>query len=84
MNRYNVLHSSIHEDHDVAEREFVDVWVDDVLKITPKAVLIIIDEYEQWLPISQVEDANRLKAGSGEQILAIAKWLAKDRGFEWE
>lgn len=84
MNRYNVLHSSIYEDTDVAEREFVDVRVDDILKLTPKAVLIIIDEWEQWLPISQVEDSNRLKVGSGEQILAIAKWLARSKGFSWE
>jgi hypothetical protein len=83
-NRYNVLHSSIYNEADVDERQFVDVWVDDIIKVTPKAILILIDDHELWLPISQVEDGDRVQSGSGEQILAIAKWLAIKNGFNWE
>jgi hypothetical protein len=83
MNRYNVLHSSIHQEESTVPN-LVDVLVDEVLAVTARAILVVIEDEEHWLPKSQIEDAEEFTAGQVEVMVAMPQWLAKERGFTWE
>ena len=61
------------------------VYVEDVevLRLTDKAAQVRIDGVTHWLPLSQIEDEGaNLRAGEGGYTLAIARWLAEERGIE--
>ncbi len=62
-------------------------WVHiDVVMIhreTDKAFLCELDdERQEWLPKSQIADAEDYAAGDTDCTISISEWLAKEKGIE--
>jgi hypothetical protein len=53
------------------------VHLDDVavMNITERAVLILYDGVQHWIPKSQIDDPDRLTTGDG-YTLSITEWIA--------
>ena len=62
--------------------QYVHVSVDEIRRITEKAFLVIIDEEEVWLPISQIADADNYEEGDKDLTLSITNWIANEKGLE--
>lgn len=85
MNRYHVKHSSIYyQEKEMGEPVLVDVVVDEVLHLTAAGVKVLVNGEEEWLTLSQLEDADELEKGQENIIIAMPIWLAKEKNFEWE
>lgn len=65
----------------MARDEYTYVNVDEILKATPGALLLLIGDTEEWVPRSQVEDGEDYEEGMYNQRVGIKTWLAKDRGL---
>lgn len=55
-----------------------------IVKLTANAVLVEYLEEEIWLPLSQVDDPDKLVQGEGGYTISIPEWLAKKNGIEKE
>lgn len=52
----------------------------EVVKESPKALLVIIDDVEHWIPKSQIDEDSEVwndKTGGG--TLIVTEWLAKEK-----
>lgn len=56
--------------------EWVDVVVDEVLKETDEAVLLLIDGDEVWVPLSRV-DGVPPEVGAVNVTVSVKKWFAE-------
>lgn len=61
--------------------ESVDVEVEEVVKTTAKAILVLVEGEEYWIPRSQIEGdfATAKEGDSGTMI--IPQWLADQEGL---
>ena len=59
------------------------VHLDDVsvMNITERAVLILYDGCQHWIPKSQIDEPERLSTGDG-YTLSITEWIANQKGIE--
>lgn len=60
---------------------YVHVEVDEVLKETEAAFLVLIDDDQHWLPKSQIADANDYAVGDTNLTMSISEWLARQKGL---
>lgn len=63
---------------------WVHVRVDEVIRLTERAMLVHIDGEEVWLPLSGVADADDYMPGDQNVTLSIRDWLAREKGLEGE
>jgi hypothetical protein len=62
--------------------DWVYVDADKIVKITDKAMLVLIDGQEVWLPLSQLHEVERYAEGDEDITIAMSDWLAKQKGLE--
>jgi hypothetical protein len=60
------------------------VHLDDVTikRETDKALLIVWEGEEFWIPLSQIADAGDYHQGDEHCNLSITEWIAKQKGIE--
>lgn len=63
--------------------DWVHVDVDEVLKITERAMLVVVAGEQVWLPISQIAPADvaQYEAGDKDCSMSVTEWIAKQKGF---
>lgn len=54
----------------------------DVVRLTERAVLVKYDGATVWLPLSQIDDPDRLEEGDKGITVSITEWLANEKGLE--
>lgn len=60
---------------------YVDVFIDAVLKETDAALLVGIDDRELWIPKSVLESHDDLDEDTGETTIYVAEWFANKEGL---
>jgi hypothetical protein len=66
----------------MAASNYVHLDVDEILRETDKAFLVLTDEGEEvWLPKSHVADPDDYAEGDTNCTLSITEWLAKQKGL---
>ncbi len=61
---------------------YVHLDVEEILRGTEKAFLVLLeDDEEVWLPLSQIKDADDYAAGDVNCTITITKWLAEQKGL---
>ena len=69
----------------MSKRSHVTIRIDEIKKETEAAFLCEQDETEFWLPKSQIEeDCDEIWEGRQNVFLTIPKWLADEKGCEYE
>jgi hypothetical protein len=63
---------------------WVHVSVDEIVRETERALLVLIDSEEVWLPKSAVADGESYVPGDRNVTLSIRDWLAREKGLEGE
>jgi hypothetical protein len=60
------------------------VWLEGcrVKKITAAAILIEYDDEEHWIPISQIDQPDRLEQGDEDITIGVTEWIAKQKGIQ--
>jgi hypothetical protein len=61
---------------------YVHIEVDLIKKITEKAFLVKTNDFDVWLPKSQIADPEDYEEGDENITLSITEWIAKQKGFE--
>lgn len=61
---------------------WVHLDVEEVVRVTDKAMLVTIDAEDYWLPLSHVSEAGQYEAGDRNVTVSIAEWLAEKHGLE--
>ena len=61
----------------------LNVEFEDVLckAASPKAILVVIEGTEYWIPQSQVDDDSEVWAKGDEGTLVITEWIAMQKGI---
>lgn len=53
-----------------------------VKKVTDKAMLLVLDdEEEHWIPISQISDPEDYEEGDEDCSISISEWIAEQKGI---
>lgn len=60
---------------------WVRVEYDDILRATEKAVLLLIDNEEVWMPNSQLDADYSERVGQGEGHMYVTEWIAGEKGL---
>jgi hypothetical protein len=58
---------------------YVALWVEEVLAVTAKAILVLCDGEQHWLPKSQVDQAGYYRRGQRWSELWVRKWFLDRR-----
>jgi len=58
---------------------WVKVEYDDILRATEKAVLVLIDDDEIWLPNSQLDADYSDSVGKGSGHMFVTEWIAQEK-----
>lgn len=61
----------------------MSVSIDDVIckAATAKAILVVIEDEEYWIPQSQVDDDSEVWEKDDEGTLVISDWIAEQKGL---
>ena len=60
---------------------WIKVEYDDILRATDKAVLVLIDDEELWLPNSQIDADYSKEVGQGAGSMHVTEWIANEKGL---
>ena len=52
-----------------------------IKKITDKAMLVVVDGEEHWLPLSCCEEADDYEEGDMDRTVCVAEWIARQKGL---
>lgn len=55
--------------------------VEEVVKVTDDAFLLLIDGEEYWLPRSQIADPDDYEEGELDCEMSVTKWIARQKGL---
>jgi hypothetical protein len=70
------------EGEDVGASNWIHLDVAAVLRLTDKAMHVELEDGELvWLPLSQVDEADKFEAGDKNLTVSITEWLAKEKGL---
>jgi hypothetical protein len=61
---------------------FVHLDVEEVLRVTDKALLLRVDGEDVWIPLSQIDDAGQYEQGDHDVTVSVTEWIAKQKGLE--
>ena len=61
------------------QREQVRINVESVGRETDKAILVVIDDEDVWIPLSQVHSIHR---DGAQPYLMVTPWILKAKGLE--
>ena len=62
------------------DTEYIGIDIDQIVHVSERAVLVRIDDYEHWIPLSVLEPGTDGDLGE-ENILHVAEWFAEREGF---
>lgn len=65
----------------MSDSNWVHLDVDEVKKITAKAMLVEIDGDELWLPLSQISEPESFEEGDTEITVSVSEWIAAQKGL---
>lgn len=65
----------------MSNSKYIDLDVDEIIKETNLAFLLLIDGEELWMPKNQVADSEDYKEGDKELTISITEWIAKQKGL---
>lgn len=51
------------------------------IRASGKAILVDVDGFEAWIPVSQIDDDSEVFEEGTEGLLIIPQWLAVKKGF---
>lgn len=61
---------------------YIEVEVDECLRTTDRAALLVIEGDEHWIPFSQIEDnGERLTEGYSGRLY-LTEWICDQKGIE--
>jgi hypothetical protein len=62
------------------------VYLEDVAvkRLTDKAALVVWEGEEYWLPLSQLEDPDKLQIGEDGYTLGLTEWICEQKGIDIE
>ena len=60
---------------------WVHLDVDEILRETPAAFMVLIDDEQIWLPKSQIADADDYEEGDVDLVISITEWIANEKGL---
>lgn len=52
------------------------------IRETDKALLVLVEGVEEWIPKSQVHDDSEVFREGDEGTLVVSAWIAGERGWE--
>ena len=52
-----------------------------VIRATAKALLVLIEDEEVWIPVSQITDDSEVWQEGQEGLLVITEWIAEQKGL---
>lgn len=52
-----------------------------IVKLTNRAVLIEHDDEERWIPLSVIDDPERLEVGDADITIGVKEWFAEKEGI---
>lgn len=55
--------------------------VERITRETDKALCLQVDGEEVWIPLTQIHDADSLKAGDEDVTVAVTEWIAEQKGL---
>ena len=61
---------------------YVHIAVDEIVRETDAAFLVLIDDEEIWLPKSQIADSDSYESGDADLTLSITEWIAEQKGLQ--
>jgi hypothetical protein len=63
---------------------WVKVEYDDILRESEsgKALLVLVDDEEIWLPVSQMDADYSKQVGRGAGQMYVTEWIAKEKELE--
>jgi len=61
---------------------YIHIEIDEIKRVTDKAILIVYDGTEIWLPKSQVADCDNYQEGDLNCTISITEWIANEKGLE--
>lgn len=62
---------------------WVHLDVDEILRITEKAMLLLLDDGEEvWIPLSQISRPLDYSQGDTNCTISITEWIAKQKGLD--
>lgn len=64
--------------------ESVSVPVEEVKQASAKAILIVTEEAEAWIPLSQIRDESEVWEKGDSGSLVIPRWLAEEKDLHYE
>lgn len=59
----------------------VEIDIDGIKIKTEKAILVIIDDEEIWLPKSQIEYDEDVHNPDGTNVITVTEWIAEQKGL---
>lgn len=60
---------------------YVYLDVEEIKAETAKAMLLVIDGEEHWVPLSQIADADDYSKGDTDIEVAVTEWFAMKEGL---
>ena len=66
----------------MAASNWCHIEVEEVLKVTDKAMLLQHADGQDWFPLSQVDEPEKYEAGDKNVTVSVTEWIAKERGFD--
>lgn len=66
------------------ETKWVNLEVDEVLRVTEKALLLLIGDDEHWFPKSQLAHPGKHHRGEKNVLISVSEWVVRQEGFEIE
>lgn len=60
---------------------WIHLEVEEVVRETPAAFLLLVAGEEYWIPKSQVSDAGVYSEGDKDATISVTEWIAKEKGL---
>lgn len=68
----------------MSSSNWVHLEVTEILRETDKAILVLLDDEELWIPLSQIADSDDYSVGDTDCVISVTEWFAKQSNLEIE
>ena len=55
--------------------------VEEILRVTDKAMLVRLEDGEHWIPLSQIADGDDYETGDVDVTLSVTTWFCEKEGL---
>lgn len=63
------------------EEDVVEIADVVAIRESDKAILVLINGDEHWIPKSQIDETSEVLTGTSSGVLVIKRWLAEQKGL---